>query len=319
MKIDINTRLLSCKICGQTDQNEVCIAIEKMYGFGDEFEYFKCNTCGCLQIATIPENISKYYSGDDYYSYKKPDKVKLSLRSFFINHKLTHSKSLKNLAALFFYNENYNFIDMFRDRIRYSSKILDVGCGAGALLLSLQDCGFENLKGIDPFIPSPINYGNGVFIEKKSLNDVDDTYDFVMLHHSFEHMPNPLESLKEIHRILNTKSYALIRVPVASYAYQEYGVNWVQLDAPRHFYLHTVESMKILAKTTGFEIVSTIFDSSEFQFTGSEQYKNGIPLVSQRKSNFSKKQIQNFRNKAKELNSNQQGDQACFLLQKIDL
>jgi SAM-dependent methyltransferase len=319
MKNDTDTRMLSCKICGQTDRNEVCIAIEKMYGFGDKFEYFKCNTCGCLQIVMIPENISKYYSEDEYYSYRKPDRVKLLLRSLFINHKLTHPQFVKNLVSAFFYNENYHFVDMFRDKITYSSKILDVGCGAGALLLSLQGCGFKNVKGIDPFIPSPINYDNGVSIEKKSLSDIEDTYDFVMLHHSFEHMPNPIESLKEIHRILNTSSYALIRVPVSSYAYQEYGINWVQLDAPRHFYLHTAESMQVLAKATGFKIVSTVFDSSEFQFTGSEQYKQDIPLVSQKSSNFSRKQIQNFRIKAKELNIKQQGDQACFLLQKVDL
>jgi SAM-dependent methyltransferase len=319
MKNDTNTRMLSCKVCGQTDQNEVCIAVEKMYGFGDEFEYFKCNTCGCLQIVTIPENISKYYSGDEYYSYREPDKAKLLLRRFFISHKLTHPQFVKNFVSSFFYNENYNFIDMFRDKITYSSKILDVGCGAGALLLALKGCGFKNVKGIDPFIPSPINYDNGISIEKKLLSDVKDTYDFVMLHHSFEHMPNPIESLKEIHRILDTNSYALIRVPVSSYAYQEYGINWVQLDAPRHFYLHTPESMQILAKTTGFKIISTVFDSSEFQFTGSEQYKQNIPLAAQKSSNFSKKQIQDFRSKAKELNSKHQGDQACFLLQKVDL
>lgn len=31
----------------------------------DEFDYFECSNCGCLQIKEIPENIGKYYP-DNY-------------------------------------------------------------------------------------------------------------------------------------------------------------------------------------------------------------------------------------------------------------
>jgi ubiquinone/menaquinone biosynthesis C-methylase UbiE len=311
---------LICKVCSNIDGNEVFIATEKMYGLGHEFEYFKCNKCKCLQIVKIPADISTYYSGESYYSYKEIDESKSQKRSLFIKNKLLLPRFLQKIVSLFIYNENYNFIDMFKDaKIKYSSKILDVGCGSGFLLYSLSACGFRNLKGVDPFIPSSIDYENGVSIEKKSLGEVDDTYDLVMLHHSFEHMSNPTETLKEIYRVLKPKSYALIRVPISSsYAYQEYGVNWVQLDAPRHFYLHTLESMQILAKATGFEIVNTIFDSSDFQFTGSEKYKKGFSSKSQEQLSFSKEEIQDFRRKARELNIKQQGDQACFLFLKTD-
>jgi SAM-dependent methyltransferase len=313
---------MSCRVCGNDSNNKKFIATEKMYGLGDEFDYIECNNCGCLQIANIPENISRYYPSENYYSYKDTNGLKLFLKNLYINHKLTHPKIFKELVSTLFYNENYNFINLFKSiGITNTSEILDVGCGSGDLLQSLHFCGFENLRGIDPFISSDINHRNGIVIEKKALNDVVGTYDFVMLHHSFEHMPDPIESLREIHRIIKSNSHVLIRIPLSSsYAYQEYGVNWVQLDAPRHFHLHTLASMKILADKTGFKIIHTLFDSSDFQFVGSEKYKKGIPLLPQDKSNsklnFTRAQISDFRRKAREMNEQSNGDQACFVLLK---
>lgn len=43
---------------------------EMMFGFGEEFAYFECSKCGCLQISEIPVDISKYYPSD-YYSFSQ--------------------------------------------------------------------------------------------------------------------------------------------------------------------------------------------------------------------------------------------------------
>jgi hypothetical protein len=37
-------------------------------GLREEFEYFECSKCGCLQIEEVPLDLSKYYP-DNYYSY----------------------------------------------------------------------------------------------------------------------------------------------------------------------------------------------------------------------------------------------------------
>ena len=145
-----------------------------------------------------------------------------------------------------------------------------------------------------------------------------------MLNHSFEHMPEPLQVLNKLYLLLNPDKYLLIRIPVAgSYSWRKYGVNWVALDAPRHFFLHTKKSIKILAEKVGFKLVDIIFDSTDYQFWGSEQYLNDIPLRDSRSyyenpnsSIFSKKQIKEFKAKAIELNKNNDGDCACFYLYK---
>ena len=52
-----------------------------MFGFADEFEYFECSNCGCLQIMEFPENIGKYYPSK-YYSYfmSEPKSIRKYIR-----------------------------------------------------------------------------------------------------------------------------------------------------------------------------------------------------------------------------------------------
>jgi len=94
----------------------------------------------------------------------------------------------------------------------------------------------------------------------------------------------------------------------------------VQLDAPRHIFLHSVRSIEICAEVAGLRVADIDFDSTAFQFWGSEQYKRGIPLESEQsflkgnRSLFKKQDIRRFREHADNLNRSQQGDQACFYL-----
>jgi SAM-dependent methyltransferase len=205
------------------------------------------------------------------------------------------------------------------------SRILDVGCGSGLLLYRLRNLGFSNCTGLDPFITSDIIYKNGLTIYKNEVINFKGQWDLIMLHHSFEHVPNPLETFQSVSRLLAKDGQCLIRIPIVpSYAWEHYRTNWVQLDAPRHFFLHSLESIRILAKNSGLEVKDIEYDSSEFQFVGSELYLKDIPLRHLKKSlgdiiksNFSNREIKNYKEMAKKLNANKQGDQAAFILSKI--
>jgi SAM-dependent methyltransferase len=71
----------------------------------------------------------------------------------------------------------------------------------------------------------------------KDFFDITETFDFIMFHHSFEHMDAPEKVFQHIYKLLNKGSYALIRIPVAdSSSFKKYGANWVNLDPPRHFF-----------------------------------------------------------------------------------
>ena len=70
---------MNCKVCGSDIDNKKFIIREMMFGLRDEFSYFECAKCGCLQITEIPKNIEKYHPLN-YYSFKKADKSKNFLK-----------------------------------------------------------------------------------------------------------------------------------------------------------------------------------------------------------------------------------------------
>src|SRR4249920_2455956 len=61
-------KLHTCAVCGNGEANQTYTVREMQWGMRDEFEYFECSKCGCLQIVDFPSDISKYYP-TNYYSY----------------------------------------------------------------------------------------------------------------------------------------------------------------------------------------------------------------------------------------------------------
>lgn len=315
---------MKCRICGNEKENQSYIAREMMFGIKDVFRYFQCSKCKCLQIEDFPPNISKYYP-DDYYSYKtifyrnKIEKFLIGLRD---NYALFGKGFIGKLLYSKYPKEALRCLSLLP--VRKDTNILDVGCGAGDLLYSLSELGMKNLLGVDPFNAKDIDYENGLRIQKKQIHDVEGKWEIVMFHHSFEHISDQVSTLETVYRLLTPNGYCVIRIPIASsYAWNHYRVNWVQLDAPRHFFLHSVESMSILADQAGLNLCKVVYDSTSFQFWGSEQYIKDIPLTDKcsylhnpKTSIFSKSEISAFAKRANELNENKQGDQAIFYLKR---
>lgn len=316
---------MKCRICHNTDNNSSHKVKEMMYGMMDIFDYFQCGNCNCLQIENFPDDIEKYYP-ENYYSYTATNppyfwkRYALKLRDQYAVFK-------KNLLGKVIYNKfpNERLKSLSNIKVNIETRILDVGCGGGDLLRSLQELGFKNLMGIDPFNKNNLVFNNDLKILKKSIAEVEDCWDIIMFHHSFEHISEQQKTLDKVSSILSSNGSCIIRVPtVSSFAWEHYGVNWVQLDAPRHYFLHSIESMKILCKKSGMKIREYYYDSTLLQLAGSEQYLKNVPLrsgksysIDLKNSMFSKKDLKKFKKKSVELNKEKKGDQIVFVLQKI--
>lgn len=321
--------MIQCSICGNSEKNRIYAVREMMFGFRDEFAYFECSNCHCLQIAEIPKDLSKYYPRN-YYSFSsfqlpKPGRIRRFLRQKRVETGLFGKGGL--IGKLVYAAAPWEYLQaqsLAQVSLNRKSHILDVGCGNGDLLYILREIGFENLQGIDAYIDADIERDNGTKIRKATIQKVSGKWDLVMFHHSFEHMPDQLAILKRVAELLAENGVCLINMPtVSSYAWKHYRENWVAIDAPRHLCIHSIESMTLLAEKAHLILQTILYNSIELQFWGSEQYLKGIPLCSERSygekpanSIFSENQIKMFKRKAKELNRIKQGDAAAFYLRK---
>jgi 2-polyprenyl-3-methyl-5-hydroxy-6-metoxy-1,4-benzoquinol methylase len=315
----------TCKICGNEDKNDFYTVNEMMFGLRDSFSYFQCNRCKCLQIETIPADLSKYYPSN-YYSFreeKNPSPLRKRLIHLRNKYAVFNSGVLGKLVYYFFPYEKLRGLSQINN-LDTKSKVLDVGCGSGYLLKDLKSLGFKNLTGIDPFLSDKLVTLNEIDLQKKSIFEVNEKWDLVMFHHVFEHVKEQSETLAKVFSLLNENGKCLIRIPtVSSFAWKEYKENWVQLDAPRHLFLHSLESIKILAEKNKLKIESLEFDSTEFQLWGSEQYKRNIPLTdkksysqSPKNSIFSFWDMYRYKKIAKKLNRKSEGDSIAIVLSK---
>jgi SAM-dependent methyltransferase len=308
-----------CKICGNSDTLIVYNAREMMFGLGGSFSYTECQECYCLQLEDVPEDMSQFYPFN-YYSFSSRDS-KSSIVEYLKakrDHYLVYKQGLiGRILASQIPNVKMQILEDVS--ISKDSKILDVGCGSGGLLKELSRLGFYNMSGVDPYLEQEIDYGNGLKIYKKSIHEVSDSQDLIMFHHSFEHLADPLETMQAVSRLLNNNGRCIIRVPTtSSFSWEHYRENWVQLDAPRHLFLHSQESMALLAGKCSLVIEKIVYDSSEFQFLGSERYLKNIPLRSETKDKdlFTNKEINEYKRRAEELNKQKRGDACAFIIKK---
>ncbi|WP_296703698.1 class I SAM-dependent methyltransferase [Algoriphagus sp.] len=203
---------------------------------------------------------------------------------------------------------------------KFSDRIADIGCGNGQLLYEFFASGFQDLHGFDPFIEEENRISPSLTIWKKRIEESDLKFDLIMMHHSFEHMPDPFDILKACFEKLKPGGRLLIRTPVSdAQIWKDEGVFWVQLDAPRHLMIPSTKGMVAIAKKAGFILDEIEFDSSEFQFWGTELYKKGLALDPKLiGKNFAKEEIDAFKEKALQYNQEGKGDQVCFYFRKQD-
>ena len=277
-----------CRICGAKGMFQSYLVREMMKGTRDEFEYFVCPKCYCMQIGEVPENLGYYY-GNDYYSMKVPG----------------------------------DSDTVFESPIIDDSKILDVGCGAGKWLYKEAQKGRVNLWGCDPFIEHDLKYGDRVHIKKCDISEMegDGTYDVIRMADSFEHVTNPKEVLENANRLLSNDGMILMGIPIyPNIAFDLFETHWYQLDAPRHIFLHSLLSIKHLADESGLEITIANYDSEAAQIVYSYLYQHGVTYNEITEELilkcFKPEELLKMDETAKLANENKNGDHVRLQLQK---
>lgn len=280
-----------------------------MFGLRQKFTYLECSGCGVLLLANPAHNLSDHYP-KDYYSFATTNGLTKKLKSFGLSlgrlglRRLIHSVLPMPTVDL-----------IYKLDMTPGMKILDVGGGSGKLAKELRQAGFHHALCIDPFTSQETPY-----CRKITLSELEGTWDRIMFHHSFEHIEDQLGTLIEVRNKLSPKGLSMIQVPVASWAWRHYGVDWVQLDAPRHMCIHTPASMRRAAQLAGLNVRDMKSDSGAFQFWGSELYRRNIPLIEGQRNlskYFDAKTMKKYAAESKALNASGEGDQATFIITAI--
>ncbi|WP_276388969.1 class I SAM-dependent methyltransferase [Eudoraea chungangensis] len=326
MDIKNETEIYVCQICGNENGNMEYAAREMMYGLRHQFKYFQCNACDCLQIGEIPENMSPYYPSG-YYSFTKFEEKKFkgfigSIRKWKYASLVSKNILLQKFTRIITGKADY---DIFKGLdVNIDTKILDVGSGNGSsFLYPLAEAGFKNLLGCDPYLSKSISYKNGLEITNSEIYEISGKWNVITFHHSFEHIGDPIKTLLKVSELLSPNGVAILRIPTtSSFAWKKYRTNWVQLDAPRHFFIHSIRSMQKLADLAKLDFYKVEYDSTAFQFLGSEKYIKDESLFSVYPKGFKKGIITYFeklkyKKMARKLNKEKNGDQAAFYFRLV--
>jgi SAM-dependent methyltransferase len=311
-----------------------------MFGLKHLFEYFQCAGCGCLQLLNPPADMGQYYPNDEYYSFnvkvqpdaplQKPSLIDRVSRPVFRlrdEAQVFEKGGLGGILSKYrphFTISRYKKYVSLSPRKSFDMKILDVGCGSGFLLHDLAKLGFRNLEGIDPYgdEEAPATHSN-VRIRKLTMDKIlGESFDLIMFNHSLEHMPDQIESLVFARQLLTADGYCRIEIPVSdSTAYETYGTRWIELDAPRHYCLHTVRSMTLAASKAGLRVDKVVHVGTAFEFWGSELYRRELPLMDPTTKKlrdpatvFSAEELKVFEEQALTANASGRGGRAAFYL-----
>lgn len=139
-------------------------------------------------------------------------------------------------------------------------RLLDVGCGDGALLAGLVEFGWEG-AGLDPdpnAVASARERGLDVragTVPARSFPGV--RFDSVVACHVIEHVPDPAAFIASLREVTKGGGSLVILTPnVRSRVLAQVGRHWLNLDPPRHLQLIDPEALVALTEAAGFDVVS---------------------------------------------------------------
>ena len=235
---------MKCQCCNSEKLNFLYEGKDRLHCIEGDFSLFKCHNCSVVSVRPLLSNeeLNQYYP-ENYISYPEPiDKEMLII---------------KRLDRQFGVFKRRNKIERYTGKRR--GKILDVGCATGVFLKEMQNHGWE-AYGVEPSV-----YAAGIAVDQQGL-DVFNGYlseakfeehffDVITFWDVFEHLPNPVETMQIIKRMLKPDGTLVICMPnTESWERKIFKQYWAGWDVPRHCHIFSPKAIEMLLATQGMRI-----------------------------------------------------------------
>ncbi|MBL0241377.1 MAG: class I SAM-dependent methyltransferase [Chloracidobacterium sp.] len=239
-----------------------------------QFANVRCCQCGLIRLSPRPtsEKLGSFYPNDTYYSYGQNSvsqetdfPIKQDIRRSVIasfGYPLRINSKLVTLVRpiinrFFLRRAAYGFGKRFPKYVP-NGRALDIGCGSGVFLSILKQYGW-NVRGLElkhaAADAAKEKFGIDVSVgDLADANFEEESFDYISFNHSLEHLPNIIEVLGQVKKLLKPDGLLYVEVPNANSLSQRIsGKYWLHWDVPRHLYSFTPKTLKSLMRKTGFQ------------------------------------------------------------------
>jgi 2-polyprenyl-3-methyl-5-hydroxy-6-metoxy-1,4-benzoquinol methylase len=159
-------------------------------------------------------------------------------------------------------DQGYGFFKRCRAVLQHKSdgRLLDIGCATGNFLAAMQRYPGWEVYGVEisPFASAYARDVLGLNVHTGTLETAQlpvEDFDVITLWDVIEHMPDPLESLGRMYRLLKPGGMLIMRTPnLNSWDARLFGRYWIGYELPRHLYVFSRATLGSMITMAGFMV-----------------------------------------------------------------